>query len=375
MKLDQIPFNIPFVAKNQLNSLSEVINNKKFSGDGFFTNKCSDLLQKIYKSKVLLTTSCTHALEMSALLCNISPGDEVIMPSFTFVSTANAFVNFGAKVIFVDIDKSTMNIDPVNIENAITKKTKAIVAVHYSGYTSNIEKIAKIAKKNNIFLIEDAAQAIGSYFKGKSLGTFGDFGCLSFHETKNIQCGEGGALIVNNESYYLKAEVIREKGTNRSQFFRGEVDKYRWISKGSSYLPSEFNAAFLYDQLKNIKLVTIKRNRLWDRYYKNLINLKNIKLPTYKKGALHNGHIFFIKVKNIYERSKLIDFLKKNGIQSVFHYIPLHESIKCKNYYSFKGLDKFTTIESQKLLRLPMFFDLSFRDVDFISEKIIDFYS
>lgn len=370
----KIPFNKPFVTKNPLSNFKDVILNEKYSGDGPFTKACHDILEKIYNTKVLLTTSCTHALEMTAILCDIQPGDEVIMPSFTFVSTANAFVNYGAKIVFVDINPETMNIDENNIESAITNKTKAIVVVHYSGYSPDMNLIAKIAKRNKVFLIEDAAQAIGSEFHRKKLGTFGDLSCLSFHETKNIQCGEGGALIINNKQMYTDAEVIREKGTNRTQFFRGEVDKYRWISKGSSYLPSEFNAAFLYDQLKKLDTVTAKRISLWCRYYKKLSKLKNIDLPNYKKEAKHNGHIFYIKVKNLYERSQLINFLNEKGICSVFHYIPLHESIKCKKYYKFKGRDRFTTIESQRILRLPMYYDLTIKQVDFISEKIFEFY-
>lgn len=369
-----IPFNRPYVTKNQLSALNEVICNQKYSGDGPFTIKCHEILEKIYKSKALLTTSCTHALEMTAILCDIKPGDEVIMPSYTFVSTANAFVNYGAKIVFVDINPDTMNIDENIIESAITKKTKAIVVVHYAGYSCDMNLVQKIAKKNNLFLIEDAAQAIGSEFHNKKLGTFGDFSCLSFHETKNIHCGEGGALIVNNENMFIYAEVVREKGTNRSQFFRGEVDKYRWISKGSSYLPSELNAAFLFEQLKKIETVTNKRILLWNQYYKNLSNLKNIELPIYKKQVKHNGHMFYIKVKNIYERTQLINFLKKSGIHCVFHYIPLHESIKCKKYYKFHGRDKFTTIESQRLIRLPLYYDLSINQVNLISEKIFEFF-
>lgn len=373
--IKKIPFNKPLIVKNQINALKKVIENNIFCGDGPFTKNCHAWLEDFYKTKTLLTTSCTHAIEMTALLCDIKPGDEVIMPSYTFVSTANAFVNFGAKIIFVDINPISMNIDEELIENAITKKTKAIVVVHYAGVSCEMGKITNIAKKNKIFLIEDAAQAINCEFKGKKLGTFGDFGCLSFHETKNIHCGEGGALIINNLDYFEKAEFIREKGTNRSQFYRGEVDKYRWISKGSSYLPSELNASFLLDQLKSSPKVQSKRLQLWDRYFKNLRKLKNIQIPKINSNKKHNGHIFFIKVKNLYERKNLINYLYKNNIQAVFHYIPLHESLKCRKFYKFKGCDNFTTVESQRILRLPMFFDLKLSDVDFITGKIHEFYN
>lgn len=370
----KIPFNKPYVSRRQIENIYSVISNRKFCGDGPFTKKCHSLLEDFYNSKVLLTTSCTHALEMTALLCDISPGDEVIMPSYTFVSTANAFVNFGAKIIFVDIDPHSMNIDHNLLNQAITKKTKAIVVVHYAGVSCEMDKITKIAKQNNIFLIEDAAQAYGSEFDGKKLGTFGDFGCISFHETKNIHCGEGGALIINNKEFFSLAEVIREKGTNRSQFFRGEVDKYRWISKGSSYLPSELNAAFLFEQLKKASIIEEKRLKIWNRYYKNLSDIDNISIHSVPKNKKHNGHMFFIKTKDLEERSKLIEFLERNHINTVFHYIPLHESKKCSFFYRFAGEDKFTTIESQRILRLPMYFDLKLQEVDYISRKIIEFY-
>ena len=370
----KIPFNKPYVSRRQIENIYSVISNRKFCGDGPFTKKCHSLLEDFYNSKVLLTTSCTHALEMTALLCDISPGDEVIMPSYTFVSTANAFVNFGAKIIFVDIDPHSMNIDHNLLNQAITKKTKAIVVVHYAGVSCEMDKITKIAKQNNIFLIEDAAQAYGSEFDGKKLGTFGDFGCISFHETKNIHCGEGGALIINNKEFFSLAEVIREKGTNRSQFFRGEVDKYRWISKGSSYLPSELNAAFLFEQLKKASIIEEKRLKLWNRYYKNLSDIDNISIHSVPKNKKHNGHMFYIKTKDLEERSKLIEFLERNHINTVFHYIPLHESKKCSFFYRFAGDDKFTTIESQRILRLPLYFDLKLQEVDYISRKIIEFY-
>lgn len=369
-----IPFNKPLKIRSK-NIFQLVEKNNFFSGDGPFTKKCHQWLENYYSSKALITTSGTHALEMSAMLCNIQPGDEVIMPSYTFVSTANAFVNYGAKIKFIDIEPSTMNINALLIEQAITKKTKAIVAVHYGGVACDMNLITRISKKYNLFLIEDAAQAINAEYKGKKLGTFGDFACLSFHESKNIHCGEGGAIIVNNKAYFESAEVIREKGTNRTQFYRGQVDKYRWISKGSSYLPSEFNAAYLYFQLKKSEDVAEKRLALWNRYYEKIKKLRlKIVCQEIDPQKKHNGHLFFIKTKNLEERKKLIIFLKHHGIIAAFHYIPLHESIKCSRYNSFHGEDKFTTKESERILRLPMFYDLKFKEVDFIVKKIGEFY-
>ena len=369
----KIPFIKRLIFKNQSTNLLKVISNSNFSGDGPFTKDCHKWLENYYGKKSLLTTSCTHALEMAALLCGIKKGDEVIMPSYTFVSTANAFVLRGAKVVFVDIKPDTMNLDESLIEDAITKKTKAIVAVHYAGISCDMDKLMKIKKKYKLFLIEDAAQAIGSTYKNKKLGTFGDFGCLSFHETKNIHCGEGGALIINNQRFFELAEVIREKGTNRSQFYRGKVDKYRWISMGSSYLPSEFNAAYLLPQLNKLDIITKKRKKLWSRYYQILSKHKAIGLPSLPGYSSHNGHIFYIKLESHEQRKRLISYLYNKGINASFHYIPLHESRKCKIYNRFNGSDNYTTKESQKLLRLPMYYDLTLGDVDFICRKINEF--
>lgn len=369
-----IPFNNPLKIKSK-DIFRLVEKNNFFSGDGPFTKKCHEWLESYYGAKTLITTSGTHALEISALLCDIKPGDEVIMPSYTFVSTANAFVNFGATIKFVDIEPATMNINSSLIEKAITKNTKAIIIVHYGGVACDMDKIIEITKKYNLFLVEDAAQAINAEYKGKKLGTFGHFGCLSFHESKNIHCGEGGAIIVNNEEYFENAEVIREKGTNRSQFFRGQVDKYRWISKGSSYLPSEFNAAYLYFQLKKSENVAKKRLTLWNRYYKKIKTL-NLQIETQGSDPekKSNGHLFFIKTKNMQERARVIKFFKTHGIISSFHYVPLHESTKCAKYNTFIGQDVYTTKESEKILRLPMYYDLTFKEIDFIVKKLGEFY-
>ncbi len=321
-KKKKIPFNKPLCSKSQANNLLKVISNRHYSGDGPFTKQCHEWLDKHFKNKCLLTTSCTHALEMSALICGIGKGDEVIMPSYTFVSSANAFVLRGAKIVFVDINPKTMNMDESLVEKAITKKTKAIVAVHYAGISCDMDKLMRIKKKYKLFLIEDAAQAIGSTYKNKKLGTLGDFGCLSFHETKNIHCGEGGALIVNNRRFFELAEVIREKGTNRSQFFRGKVDKYRWISVGSSYLPSEFNAAYLLPQLHKLDIITKKRKKLWSRYYQNLSKHKAMSLPSLPGYSSHNAHTFYIKLVCPEQRKHLISYLSKMGINATFHYIP-----------------------------------------------------
>lgn len=372
---NKIPFNSPLCTKNQSNNLLKVAKNGHYSGDGPFTKQCHEWLEIYFKKKCLLTTSCTHALEMAALICEIGKGDEVIMPSYTFVSSANAFVLRGAKIVFIDINPETMNMDETLVEKAITKKTKAIVAVHYAGISCDMDKLMKIKKKHKLLLIEDAAQAIGSTYKNRKLGTFGDFGCLSFHETKNIHCGEGGALIVNNKRFFELAEVIREKGTNRSQFYRGKVDKYRWISVGSSYLPSEFNAAYLLPQLLKLDVITKKRKKLWSRYYQNLSNNKDLGLISIPGNISHNGHMFYIKLESLKQRNDLITFLSCVGVHATFHYIPLHESRRCKIYNRFHGTDNHTTKESQKLLRLPMYYDLTLDDVDFICRKINEFLS
>tara|TARA_B100000787_G_C16196405_1_gene301192 strand:- start:1814 stop:2944 length:1131 start_codon:yes stop_codon:yes gene_type:complete len=372
-----IPFNIPLLLKTEIHNLSKVIDDVKFSGDGKFTKKCNSWLENNTKSKkVLLTTSCTHALEMSAILINIEPGDEVIMPSFTFVSTANAFILRGAKVVFVDIRPDTMNIDETKIEKAISKKTKAIIPVHYAGVACEMDIIMDIASKYNLYVIEDAAQGLMSSYKGRALGSIGHLGCFSFHETKNFHCGEAGAITINHEKFLDRAEIVREKGTNRSLFLKGVVDKYRWVDIGSSYLPSELNAAFLLAQITQAERVNKKRLLLWQEYYKNLKNSPYFETQESPRDDIkHNGHIFYIKLRDIKQRQKMIDYLNKNQIQAVFHYIPLHESNKCKKYNDFNGLDQFTSKESERLLRLPMYYDLSIEDVKYICKTIKGFFN
>ena len=374
--MNKIPFNIPLVSNSEIKNIARVLDVGKFSGDGEFTKKCSLWLENHTKSnKVLLTTSCTHALELSALLINIQPGDEVITSSYGFVSSANAFILRGAKIVFVDIRPDTMNIDESKIEQAITSKTKAIIPVHYAGVACEMDKIMDIANKYKLFVIEDAAQGVMSTYKGKALGSIGHLGCFSFHETKNYHCGEAGAIIINHENFIDRAEIIREKGTNRSLFLRGFLDKYRWVDIGSSYLPSELNAAFLYAQLKEAEKVNEKRILLWEEYSKQLKDIVDIDLQVIPNSVKHNGHMFYIKLKNIKQRQKMIDYLYKYGIQSVFHYIPLHESKKCKKYNVFNGVDKYTTKESERLLRLPMYYDLNVFDVQYICKKIREFYN
>ncbi|MDT2827206.1 dTDP-4-amino-4,6-dideoxygalactose transaminase [Enterococcus viikkiensis] len=371
-------FNRPVHTKDELEYIAQVIKNDKVCGDGPFTHMCNDWFEKKTQSeKVLLTTSCTHALEMAALLSDIETGDEIIMPSYTFVSTANAFVLRGAKIVFVDIRPDTMNIDENLIEGAITERTKAIVPVHYAGVSCEMDKIKKIAEKYNLIVIEDAAQGMMSTYKGKMLGTIGDIGCYSFHETKNYNMGEGGAILLNHKEYNLKAEILREKGTNRSQFFRGQIDKYTWVDQGSSYLPSELNAAYLYPQLLMANEINEQRLELWNLYYKLLTPLKNnakIDLPFVPENCQHNAHMFYIKVKDIEERERLINYLKERDIMAVFHYIPLHSSTAGKKFGVFHGEDKFTTIESNRLLRLPMFFDLKFSEIEYVCQCIYDFF-
>lgn len=374
-----INFNVPPFLGKEIEYVKEaIIKNRKICGDGPYTKMCSNLLEKKFDAnKVLLTTSCTHALEMSAILAGIKEGDEIIMPSFTFVSTADAFVMRGAKIIFIDINPKTMNIDENLIEAAITNKTKAIVPVHYAGVSCNMDKIIEIAKKHNLFIIEDAAQAVMSKYKGKALGTLGTFGCYSFHETKNYSMGEGGAIVLNNTEYIEMAEIIREKGTNRSKFFRGQIDKYTWIEFGSSYLPSDINAAYLYAQLEEAENINKDRLNSWNKYYNGLKELEykgKIELPYIPSDCEHNAHMFYIKAKDIVERTELIDYLKRNNVNSVFHYIPLHSSPAGKKFGKFFGKDRYTTKESERLLRLPLYYGLKDEDIDYIVNKIIEYY-
>jgi dTDP-4-amino-4,6-dideoxygalactose transaminase len=375
----RIPFNKPFVTGKEYAYISEAIRRGQISGSGFFSNKCETWFEhNFYCKKVLLTHSCTAALEMAAIILDISPGDEVIMPSFTFVSTANAFVLRGAKIVFVDIRPDTMNIDEEKIEQAITVKTKAIVPVHYGGVGCEMDTIVAIARKHKIFVIEDAAQGVMAKYNNRYLGTIGDIGCYSFHETKNYTCGEGGAIILNDERFIRRAEIIREKGTDRSKFIRGEVDKYTWVDLGSSYILSELNAAFLYAQLENAKEILERRMSIWNTYYDDLKILEDsgfIDLPEIPVKCSHSAHMFYIKVRDIKTRTKLIKYLGENGILSVFHYIPLHSSEAGRRYGRFSGYDKLTTRESERILRLPMFYSLTKSNLYTIIKAIKKFYS
>lgn len=373
-----INFNVPPVVGTEEGYISEAIHAHKICGDGQFTKKCSEFIkQETGASGVLLTTSCTHAIEMAAMLADIKPGDEVIMPSYTFVSTADAFVLRGAKIVFVDIRPDTMNIDEKLIEEAITERTKAIVPVHYAGVSCEMDTIMDIAKRHNLRVVEDAAQGIASMYKGQPLGTIGDFGCYSFHETKNLSMGEGGAILVKNPEDMERAEIIREKGTNRSRFFRGQIDKYTWVDAGSSYLPSELNAAYLWAQLEDMDTIQKDRMNSWNMYYKLLQPLQDkgiIELPVIPENCMHNAHMFYIKTKDLEERTKLINHLKENNILAVFHYIPLHSAPAGKMFGRFSGEDKYTTKESERLLRLPMYYGLKESEIEFIYDKIRDFY-
>lgn len=373
--MNKISFNVPFKVKSFEDIITKLYDSNKFCGDGYYTKYCNSWIETNFKTnKALLTTSCTHALEMSAILSNITDGDEVIMPSFTFVSTANAFVLRGAKIVFVDIRPDTMNIDENLIENAITDKTKAIVPVHYGGVSCEMDTIKDLAKKYSLLVIEDAAQGVMAKYKGRILGTLGDLGAYSFHETKNYHCGEGGALLINNSSYLERAEIIREKGTDRSKFLRGQVDKYSWVDVGSSYLPSEFNAAYLSQQLDLAKEINNKRLHIWNRYNNNFSNLNDIELQYIPEDCENNGHLFYIKLKDLETRQKLIQFLSGHSVQTAFHYVPLHSSKAGIKYGRFSGNDVYTTKESERLLRLPFYFDLSDDEIDYITDKVYSFF-
>lgn len=373
-----ISFNVPPVVGKEVVYIEKAIKSHKICGDGMFTKMCSKWIENTTGTpKALLTTSCTHATELAAILTDIQSGDEVIMPSYTFVSTADAFVLRGAKVVFVDIRPDTMNINEKLIEDAITEKTRAIVPVHYAGVSCEMDTICDIAKRHNLYVVEDAAQGMMSTYKGKALGTIGDYGCYSFHETKNYSMGEGGALLIKDENNVKRAEIIREKGTNRSQFFRGEVDKYTWVEMGSSYLPSELNAAYLWAQLEEATTINQDRMKSWELYYNLLQPLEErgcIDLPVVPEDCVHNAHMFFIKVKNLEERSALIQYLKEHEIHSVFHYIPLHLSPAGKRLGKFYGEDKYTTTESERLLRLPLYYKLEESKVRYIVRNIESFY-
>ena len=373
-----INFNVPPIVGTEIDYIRQAIENHKICGDGAFTKQCSKWIEEnTGTAKTLSTTSCTHATEMAAILLDIKPGDEVIMPSYTFVSTADAFVLRGAKAVFVDIHPETMNIDERLIENAITEKTKAIVPVHYAGVACKMDEICAIAQKYDLKVVEDAAQGVMASYKGKALGTIGDYGCFSFHETKNYSMGEGGALLIRDEENVENAEIMREKGTNRSKFFRGQIDKYTWVEKGSSYLPSDLNAAYLYAQLEVADKINDRRLAIWDKYYEGLKELKDegkIELQVIPEGCKHNAHMFFMKAKDLQERTELIKYLKENEIQTVFHYIPLHTAPAGIKYGRFHGEDRYTTKESERLMRLPMHYALTDEDVECVIEKIKEFY-
>ena len=373
-----INFNVPPYIGKEKEYVMQAIDNHKICGDGEFTKKCSAWLEERTGSpKVLLTTSCTHATEMAAILSDIQPGDEVIMPSYTFVSTADAFVLRGAKVVFVDIRPDTMNIDETLIEDAITEKTKAIVPVHYAGVACEMDTIMDIARRHNLIVIEDAAQGVMSTYKGKALGTIGDYGCYSFHETKNYSMGEGGALLIKNSDMIEPAEIIREKGTNRSKFFRGQIDKYTWVNAGSSYLPSEMNAAYLYAELEEADMINQNRLDSWNRYHdelKDLCDAGKIDFPVIPDGCEHNAHMFYFKAKDLDERTELISYLKENDVLAVFHYIPLHSAPAGRKFGRFNGEDKYTTKESERLIRLPMYYGLTSEDQSKVISLIHEFY-
>lgn len=373
-----IPFNKPTVIGSEKGYVRVAIENRKLSGGGIFTEKCNNWLEeRLGAQKTFLTPSCTDALEMSAILAGIEPGDEVIMPSYTFVSTANAFALRGATIVFVDIRPDTMNIDETLIEEAITDKTKAIVPVHYAGVACEMDTITSIAEKYGLLVIEDAAQGVMSSYRGRALGTIGEFGAFSFHETKNFTSGEGGALSINDNRFLESGEIAHEKGTNRSKFFRGQVDKYTWVNLGSSFLPSELNAAFLLAQLEQADKINNDRLKSWDHYAQRLEPLAEtgkMEVPYVPEECQHNGHMFYLKTKDVEERTRLINHLKDCGVMAVFHYVPLHSSPAGKKFGRFHGEDRFTTKDSERLVRLPLYYGLKKPEIDYITEQIRSYY-
>lgn len=378
--LCKIPFNAPYCSLGEIRNIIDAISNGKISGDGVYTHKCNEWFLKQIQRKILLSTSCTAALEMMAILLNLQAEDEVIMPSYTFVSTANAFVLRGAVPVFVDIRQDTLNIDETLVEKAITPKTKAIIAVHYAGVGCEMDKLQEIATRYNLYLLEDAAQGFDSTYKGKYLGTIGDLGAYSFHETKNIVSGEGGCLIINNTKFLERAEIVREKGTNRSKFFRGQVDKYTWVDIGSSYLPSDIIAAYLYAQLVISSEIQKKRMSIWNTYhnfFKQYEEKEFIKRPFIPNYCQHNAHMYYVLFKNYRMRSKFIQYLKDDGIMAPFHYIPLHSApagIKYAKIYNGERCLKVTDCVSDTLVRLPLFYDLSQQDLEKIFTSISNFF-
>lgn len=373
-----IPFNKPYRSGKEIKYIKDVIKSGKLGGDGFYTKKCQEFIEKKFKAKkALLTTSCTTALEMAALLCDIKPGDEVILPSYTFASTATAFHREKAKLKFVDIDPLTLNIDPEEIRKSISKRTKVIVVVHYASVPCDMDKILKLAKDKNLLVVEDAAQGFNAKYKNKYLGTIGDLGAYSFHETKNYVCGEGGALVINNEDLIERAEIIREKGTNRSKFLRGEVDKYTWVDVGSSFLPSDILAAFLYAQLEDMEKILLKRKSIHNFYQSKLVGLEkkgNIKLPRISSDEKINYHLFYLLLNSESERNKLMDFLKNKGIAAYAHYVPLHSSPMGRKFGYKKDQMKTSENISKKLLRLPFYFDLKKIELQIIVNEINNFF-
>ena len=373
-----IGFNVPPRTGDELMYIQQAIESQKICGDGAFTKKCSDWLERrFHAQKVLLTTSGTTALDMAALLCDLRPGDEVILPSFTFSSTATAFALFGAKLVFVDIRPDTMNIDETKIESAITDKTRVIVPMHYAGVACEMDAIMDIARRHGLLVVEDAAQGVMSTYKGRALGTIGDLGCFSFHETKNYSMGEGGALLINDPRYNERAEILREKGTNRSKFYRGQVAKYNWVDIGDSYLPSELNAAYLWPQLLKADEINNDRLTSWQAYHDAFASLAFeglLALPTVPEGCVHNAHMFYLKCRSLDERTALIAYLKEHGVQAVFHYVPLHSAPAGLKYGRFAGEDVYTTAESDKLVRLPLYFGLTAEDRRTVIDAVLAFF-
>ena len=373
-----ISFNIPPYVGTELKYVQQAIDAHKICGDGMFTKKCNKWLEERFNAqKVLLTTSGTTALDMAALMCDLKPGDEVILPSFTFSSTATAFVLAGATLVFVDVRPDTMNIDETKIEAAITDKTKVIVPVHYAGVACEMDTIMAIARKYNLKVVEDAAQGVMSTYKGKALGTIGDFGCFSFHETKNYSMGEGGALVINNPAYNDRAEILREKGTNRSKFFRGQVDKYTWVDFGDSYLPSDMNAAYLWAQLEQADEINNDRLATWNAYndaFQHLEEAGKVELPTIPEDCVHNAHMYYLKCKDLEERTAFIEFMKEKDVQTVFHYVPLHSAPAGLKFGRFHGEDTYTTAESDRLVRLPMYYGLDRESLQCVIDAVNGFF-
>jgi dTDP-4-amino-4,6-dideoxygalactose transaminase len=372
-----IPFNKPYITGKETDYIREAMLSGKISGDGIFTRKCQQFFEARYGfKKTLLTTSCTDALEMAAILCDIQPGDEIIAPSYTFVSTVNAFVLRGAKIVFADSERITPNIDAALIESLITPRTKAIVPVHYAGMACEMDTILDIAQRHMLFVVEDAAQSIDSFYKGRPLGSLGHFGAFSFHDTKNIISGEGGMLAINDEHFLARAEIIREKGTNRSAFFRGEVNKYGWVDIGSSFLPSDIIAAFLYAQLENLESIQLRRKQIWNWYRELLEPLWEsdlLELPVIPPNATNNGHMFYFVCKSLGQRTRLIEYLKEHGIMAPFHYLSLHNSLYYHDRHDGRALpnaDRF----SDCLIRLPMYYEMSMTDTEYIAEALNNFF-